>query len=212
MWKRDIEPYLIRFGNALIKLMENALIKLMENKVGQSALLHFVQNKNKICEYRLLDHADDRQAALLVEDAAKDDDEFTDTVWVQYDTVNNSRHAKVRGVQKPFYGNRLYISYAPHFESREDTADKLAQRRALLLRRARSSAKPVELIRHSMRQTSWTPSIPSSHSHVAAQDKTEFIGPQLPSRSQQGAAPDPQIYQAEVAMTRKHRSMKRIRI
>ncbi|KAI9907665.1 hypothetical protein PsorP6_003077 [Peronosclerospora sorghi] len=124
----------------------------------------------------------DRQAALLVEDAAKDDDEFTDTVWVQYETVDNARHAKVRGVQKPFYGNRLYISYAPHFESREDTADKLAQRRALLLRRARSSAKPVELIRHSMRQTSWTPSIPSSHSHVAAQDKTEFIGPQLPSR------------------------------
>ncbi|KAI9912346.1 hypothetical protein PsorP6_005810 [Peronosclerospora sorghi] len=78
----------------------------------------------------------DRQAALLVEDAAKDDDEFTDTVWVQYETVNNARHAKVRGVQKPFYGNRLYISYAPHFESREDTADKLAQRRALLLRRA----------------------------------------------------------------------------
>ncbi|KAI9911111.1 hypothetical protein PsorP6_008811 [Peronosclerospora sorghi] len=36
---KDIEPYLIRFGIALIKLMEN--------KLAQSALLHFVQNKNK---------------------------------------------------------------------------------------------------------------------------------------------------------------------
>ncbi|KAI9916628.1 hypothetical protein PsorP6_016735 [Peronosclerospora sorghi] len=189
--------------------MENTTISGDSNLIDIKLTAAPPPKDNTICEYRLLDHADDRQAALLVEDAAKDDDEFTDTVWVQYETVNNARHAKVRGVQKPFYGNLLYISYAPHFESREDTADKLAQRRALLLRRARSSAKPVELIRHSMRQTSWTPSIPSSHSHVAAQDKTEFIGPQLPSRSQQGAAPDPQIYQAAVAMTRKYQSMKK---
>ncbi|KAI9909469.1 hypothetical protein PsorP6_015300 [Peronosclerospora sorghi] len=34
MWKIGIEPYLIRF--------DTALIKLMENKLAQSALLHFV--------------------------------------------------------------------------------------------------------------------------------------------------------------------------
>ncbi|EGZ16240.1 hypothetical protein PHYSODRAFT_334416 [Phytophthora sojae] len=91
----------------------------------------------KVCEYRLLDHADDRQAALRFEQAEDEDNEFTDTVWVQYETVNNARHAKARGVQKPFYGSRLQISYAPQFESHEDTADKLAKRRQLLQRRAR---------------------------------------------------------------------------
>uniref|UniRef100_H3GTC0 Uncharacterized protein n=1 Tax=Phytophthora ramorum TaxID=164328 RepID=H3GTC0_PHYRM len=57
----------------------------------------------KVCEYRLLDHPDDRQEALQFEGVADDDNEFTDTVWVQYETVNNARHAKVRGVQKPFF-------------------------------------------------------------------------------------------------------------
>ncbi|POM81621.1 Hypothetical protein PHPALM_375 [Phytophthora palmivora] len=65
----------------------------------------------KVCEYRLLDHADDRDEALKYENTDQDDIEFTDTVWVQYETVNNARHAKARGVQKPFYGNRLQISY-----------------------------------------------------------------------------------------------------
>ncbi|RLN98617.1 hypothetical protein BBJ28_00016769 [Nothophytophthora sp. Chile5] len=105
----------------------------------------------KVCEYRLLDHPDDRHAALqhvpsethAEAVAASDDDaehQFTDVVWVQYETVNNARHAKVRGVQKPFFGSRLQISYAPQFESRADTATKLAQRRQLLQRRARPAS------------------------------------------------------------------------
>ncbi|RLN87872.1 hypothetical protein BBJ28_00016214 [Nothophytophthora sp. Chile5] len=108
----------------------------------------------KVCEYRLLDHPDDRHAALqhvpgethAEATAACDDDaehQFTDVVWVQYETVNNARHAKVRGVQKPFFGSRLQISYAPQFESRADTAAKLAQRRQLLQRRARPASNPT---------------------------------------------------------------------
>ncbi|KAF4317960.1 hypothetical protein BBO99_00001155 [Phytophthora kernoviae] len=96
----------------------------------------------KVCEYRLLDHPDDRQVALQFETSADDDNEFTDVVWVEYETVNNARHAKNRGVQKPFFGSKLQISYAPQFESREDTADKLAKRRQLLLRRAQAGSRP----------------------------------------------------------------------
>ncbi|CAH0489486.1 unnamed protein product [Peronospora farinosa] len=144
----------------------------------------------KVCEYRLLDHADDREKALQFEVGVEDDDEFTDTVWVQYETVNNARHAKVRGVQKPFYGNRLQISYAPQFESREDTADKLAQRRKLLLFRARprthdAKRNPVAARSNKKRQTSWNPPLPPPLPPVAVNDNTEFIGPLLPSRSQQ---------------------------
>ncbi|KAF1788396.1 Nucleotide-binding alpha-beta plait domain [Phytophthora cactorum] len=97
----------------------------------------------KVCEYRLLDHADDRRRRCSSR-YVHDDSEFTDTVWVQYETVNNARHAKARGVQKPFYGHKLQISYAPQFESREDTADKLAQRRQLLQRRARPNVYHAE--------------------------------------------------------------------
>ncbi|ETK79961.1 hypothetical protein F441_14491 [Phytophthora nicotianae CJ01A1] len=135
----------------------------------------------KVCEYRLLDHADDREAALQFEDASNDDSEFTDTVWVQYETVNNARHAKARGVQKPFYGNKLQMSYAPQFESREDTGDKLAQRRQLLQRRARPNVYRAE-----KRSTTWTPPLPPPLPPPGgAKDTSAFIGPQLPSRPQQ---------------------------
>ncbi|ETM39862.1 hypothetical protein L914_14066 [Phytophthora nicotianae] len=135
----------------------------------------------KVCEYRLLDHADDREAALQFEDVSNDDSEFTDTVWVQYETVNNARHAKARGVQKPFYGNKLQMSYAPQFESREDTGDKLAQRRQLLQRRARPNVYRAE-----KRSTTWTPPLPPPLPPPGgAKDTSAFIGPQLPSRPQQ---------------------------
>ncbi|OWZ15664.1 hypothetical protein PHMEG_00010658 [Phytophthora megakarya] len=138
----------------------------------------------KVCEYRLLDHADDREEALRYENTDHDDNEFTDTVWVQYETVNNARHAKARGVQKPFYGSRLQISYAPQFESRDDTADKLAQRRLLLLRRARPNVHHTEKraapVNNNVGLPPWNPPLPPP----LPEDKTEFIGPQLPSRSQ----------------------------
>uniref|UniRef100_K3X651 RNA-binding protein 48 n=1 Tax=Globisporangium ultimum (strain ATCC 200006 / CBS 805.95 / DAOM BR144) TaxID=431595 RepID=K3X651_GLOUD len=91
----------------------------------------------KICEYRILDHPDDRP----LDDGAsaeqeEEDDRFTDMVWIQYETVNNARHAKARGVQKPFFGSILRVSYAPHFETKDDTMLKLRQRRELLQRRA----------------------------------------------------------------------------
>ncbi|KAK1945330.1 RNA-binding protein 48 [Phytophthora citrophthora] len=139
----------------------------------------------KVCEYRLLDHADDREAALQFEHSANDESEFTDTVWVEYETVNNARHAKNRGVQKPFYGNRLQICYAPQYESRQDTVDKLAQRRQLLLRRAQPN------VRYSERRPApvphqtpapWNEPRPPPLPPAAADNNSEFIGPQLPSK------------------------------
>ncbi|GMF64969.1 unnamed protein product [Phytophthora lilii] len=148
----------------------------------------------KVCEYRLLDHADDRQAALQFESGAGDDDEFTDTVWVQYETVNNARHAKARGVQKPFYGSRLQISYAPQYESREDTAGKLAQRRQLLQRRARPNSHHKErraaaVTGATNRPAPWNPPLPPTPPPPLPAD---FIGPQLPSRPPPSARTRPQ--------------------
>ncbi|GMF52415.1 unnamed protein product [Phytophthora fragariaefolia] len=144
----------------------------------------------KVCEYRLLDHADDRQAALQFENVDDgEDNEFTDTVWVQYETVNNARHAKARGVQKPFYGSRLHISYAPQFESPEETADKLAKRRQLLQRRARPNvAQAQRSAGMNKRPVPWNPPLPPLP--PPAEYKADFIGPQLPSRVQH-VAPRP---------------------
>ncbi|KAG1699481.1 hypothetical protein DVH05_012894 [Phytophthora capsici] len=141
----------------------------------------------KVCEYRVLDHADDREAALQFEHSASDDSEFTDTVWVEYETVNNARHAKNRGVQKPFYGNRLQISYAPQFESLKDTADKLTQRRQMLLRRAQPNVRSDERKQaasiHHQRSVRWNEPLPPPLPPAVANSNSEFIGPQLPLKS-----------------------------
>ncbi|CAH0475357.1 unnamed protein product [Peronospora belbahrii] len=176
----------------------------------------------KVCEYRLLDHEDDRQEALQFEGGIDDNDEFTDTVWVQYETVNNARHAKVRGVQKSFYGNRLQISYAPHFESREDTADKLAQRRKLLLLRARPNTQYAEwaqvaVISNNTRETSRNTTLLPPLPPVDTKNMVNrFVGPQLPSKSQFHQTPSnlqhPQPRQAAPEVARQQQSTKRRRI
>ena len=185
-------------------------------------LLQRLSLYGKVCEYRLLDHADDRQAALGVE-GDDEDDEFADTVWVQYETVNNARHAKARGVQKLFFGSRLQISYAPQFETLEDTMDKLARRRQLLLCRSNRSAnwRPTAALHDDARQPSCNPPLPPPLPPVVAQGKAEFIGPHLPSRPPLQSAldgsrpPTPQHLQSKrvaPAMTNQYRDTKRRRI
>lgn len=91
-----------------------------------------------ILDFRVLDSPEDRDRALGVKEGEeKEDDRFMDMVWVQYETVNNARHAKARAGLKPFYGSLLKVSYAPQDESPSDTAQKMKARRELLLRRAR---------------------------------------------------------------------------
>lgn len=148
----------------------------------------------KVCEYRILDHADDLPSddddnTDNAERRRDDDDRFTDTVWVQYETVNNARHAKVRAVQKPFFGSMLHIAYAPQFESREDTMLKLTQRRELLQRRAqvpmathhryndRQQSQQCHQTNVQEKQVSLQPLKPP-----VANNSDEFIGPKLPAR------------------------------
>lgn len=113
----------------------------------------------------------------VVDEDAKES--FTQAMWIQYETVNNARHAKVHAAQKSFYGSRLKVQYVPEYESRNDTADKLNARRELLQRRAKSS-----------RARSCQNNIPivvetimSAHEREEAPGKV-FIGPQLPSQKE----------------------------
>lgn len=145
----------------------------------------------KVCEYRMLDHADDLpnddddDSDANAKHCRDDDDRFTDAVWIQYETVNNARHAKVRAVQKPFFGSMLHIAYAPQFETRGDTMRKLTQRRELLQRRARvpEAASHYDRPRvqhyHQPSAQKQQVSIQPQQSKVSS---NEFIGPELPAR------------------------------
>lgn len=152
----------------------------------------------RICEYRVLDHPDDRARAGDGEDASSENEDpetrdhverFTDVVWVQYETVNNARHAKARAVQKPFFGSVLRIAYAPQDESRHDTLLKLTQRRELLQRRA-GMVVPMTASNVQRMQPPLPPlppqdavpqsQVPATIASTTANDQEEFIGPQLP--------------------------------
>lgn len=152
-----------------------------------------------VLEFRVLDHPDDRARALgpfrghdrrrqpPLEEAAcaatpgneeeeEDDEQFTDVVWVQYETVNNARHAKARAAHKPFYGSMLRISYAPQDETPRDTALKLAQRRELLLRRARQAeADDQAADRSRLQRREW-----QQADRADAMRGERYIGPQPP--------------------------------
>lgn len=134
-----------------------------------------------ICEHHVLDHISDRDkfiTALQESDAA--DREFTvkytDTVWIKYETVTNARFAKARGGKKSFYGSLLNIQYAPQCESVTDTANKLKERRELLLRR--SGCVPEECLS----------GVKQSKAVEKRQNEQEstFIGPQPLSESSSG--------------------------
>ncbi|XP_027334896.1 RNA-binding protein 48 isoform X2 [Abrus precatorius] len=66
---------------------------------------------------------------------AEDCDPFTDVYWIKFRFFHNARFAKRKLDDFVFLGNRLQVSYAPHFESLSDTKDKLEGRRREVLAR-----------------------------------------------------------------------------
>ncbi|KAF2286690.1 hypothetical protein GH714_023622 [Hevea brasiliensis] len=79
---------------------------------------------------------------------AEDCEQFTDVYWIKFRLVSNARFAKRKLDEFVFLGNRLQVSYAPHFESLSDTKDKLEGRRKEVL--ARLNRLPFVSGRHLM--------------------------------------------------------------
>ncbi|XP_044490514.1 RNA-binding protein 48-like [Mangifera indica] len=69
---------------------------------------------------------------------AEDCEAFTDVYFVKFHRFSNARFAKRKLDKFVFLGNRLEVSYAPHFESVDDTKDKLENRRKDVLARLNS--------------------------------------------------------------------------
>ncbi|XP_010553737.1 PREDICTED: RNA-binding protein 48 [Tarenaya hassleriana] len=61
--------------------------------------------------------------------------EFTDVYWIKFRLISNARFAKRKLDESVFLGNRLQVSYAPEFESLDDTKDKLETRRKEVIAR-----------------------------------------------------------------------------
>ncbi|KAJ1433543.1 RNA-binding domain superfamily [Sesbania bispinosa] len=69
---------------------------------------------------------------------AEDCEPFTDVYWIKFRLFSNARFAKRKLDDFVFLGNRLQVSYAPHFENLSDTKYKLERRRREVLTRLNS--------------------------------------------------------------------------
>nr|XP_043611510.1 RNA-binding protein 48 [Erigeron canadensis] len=65
----------------------------------------------------------------------EDCEPFTDVYWIKFRQVNNARFAKRKLDDSVFIGNKLQVSYAPQYESLNDTKEKLEGRRKEVLAR-----------------------------------------------------------------------------
>uniref|UniRef100_A0ACD5YN12 Uncharacterized protein n=1 Tax=Avena sativa TaxID=4498 RepID=A0ACD5YN12_AVESA len=103
---------------------------------------------------------------------AEDCEEYTDVFFIKFSQVSNARFAKRKLDESVFLGNRLQVSYAPQFESLEDTKEKLEVRRKEVLVRIRSTAgsRTEGLSQYSLGQGS---SSGNSH-HQMSSNKREY--------------------------------------
>ncbi|XP_068637602.1 uncharacterized protein [Aristolochia californica] len=74
---------------------------------------------------------------------AEDCGPFTDVYWIKFFKFNHARFAKRKLDEFVFLGNRLQVSYAPHFESLSDTKEKLEGRRKEVLGRINSGRSKI---------------------------------------------------------------------
>ena len=57
--------------------------------------------------------------------------------WVKFVDINSARIAKKKVDSKSYFGKNLHVSYAPEFESVEETREKLAERKATIAQKTR---------------------------------------------------------------------------
>ncbi|KAL5725104.1 hypothetical protein ACHQM5_008284 [Ranunculus cassubicifolius] len=89
----------------------------------------------------------------------EDCERFTDVYWIKFLQVSSARFAKRKLDEFVFLGNKLHVTYAPHFESLSDTKEKLECRRREVLSRLNSGkSKGPTILNHAL-----TSSIPKQN-------------------------------------------------
>ncbi|CAN6271110.1 unnamed protein product [Urochloa humidicola] len=103
---------------------------------------------------------------------AEDCEPYTDVFFIKFSQVSNARFAKRKLDESVFLGNRLQVTYAPHFESLLDTKEKLEVRRKEVLGRIKSSAgRPEGTSQYSLAQGSSS----GNHHHQMISNKREYV-------------------------------------
>lgn len=102
---------------------------------------------------------------------AEDCEPYTDVFFIKFSHVSNARFAKRKLDESVFLGNRLQVTYAPHFESLLDTKEKLEVRRKEVLGRLKSSAaRPEGTSQYSLPQGS-----SGGNHHQMNSNKREYV-------------------------------------
>ncbi|CAH1237960.1 RBM48 [Branchiostoma lanceolatum] len=71
-------------------------------------------------------------------------EEFTQAYWVKFDRLQAARVAKRKLDEYSFFGGVLHVSYAPEFETVDDTREKLGERRILIANKTRGKDQRVK--------------------------------------------------------------------
>ncbi|KAG2655348.1 RNA-binding protein 48-like isoform X2 [Panicum virgatum] len=102
---------------------------------------------------------------------AEDCEPYTDVFFIKFSQVSNARFAKRKLDESVFLGNRLQVTYAPHFESLLDTKEKLEVRRKEVFGRLKSSAaRPEGTSQYSLPQGS-----SAGNQHQLSSNKREYV-------------------------------------
>ncbi len=64
---------------------------------------------------------------------------YTDVYWIKFTDIDAARLAKKKTDNHSFFGKNLHVSYAPEFESVQDTREKLQQRRKIVATKTRGN-------------------------------------------------------------------------
>eukprot|EP00002_Diphylleia_rotans_P035320 TRINITY_DN7694_c0_g1_i9.p1 TRINITY_DN7694_c0_g1~~TRINITY_DN7694_c0_g1_i9.p1 ORF type:complete len:192 (+),score=40.39 TRINITY_DN7694_c0_g1_i9:44-619(+) len=71
-------------------------------------------------------------------------EKYTDTYWIKFCNIKNARFAKRKNDDLHFIGNLLNVTYAPEYETVDDTREKLMERRSLVYYKIRQHNQPAE--------------------------------------------------------------------
>ncbi|XVE85096.1 hypothetical protein DITRI_Ditri17bG0064700 [Diplodiscus trichospermus] len=96
---------------------------------------------------------------------AEDCEQFTDVYWIKFRLISNARFAKRKLDEFVFLGNRLQVSYAPQFESLDDTKDKLEGRRREVLARLNPQRSKGHVVYH-LTTSNQAPFLAASSQHL----------------------------------------------
>lgn len=64
---------------------------------------------------------------------------YTDVYWVKFVDISAARVAKRKLDDRSFFGKNLHVSYAPEFESVEETREKLQERRDAIAKKLKGT-------------------------------------------------------------------------